>query len=417
MATREATCHCGQLRLEVEGDPFVVSMCHCLACQRRTGSAFALQAAFKPDQVQVHGRHSDYTRVSDEADSKEHAFHFCPECGSQVFYTEPDEPELIVVSVGSFADPSFPPPTESGYEWRRLEWLPLPETIERDPVRALWDPVRPLYEAGAYEEAADRGREILEANEAHPYLLFNLACCESRAGRTTDALEHLEQAVAMWDGCRDMAREDSDFDPIRDEPRFQELMAQEAPAGDASAVDGATLERTENGLVPKGAGWFVVNAREAPWWHSETFGSSCVFEGDTHFREVGVNIQVLSPGEPNCMYHGENAQEDFLVLFGECLLLVEGEERRLRQWDFVHCPAWTQHVFVGAGDGPCAIVMIGARPEHEELLYPVAGVARKHGAGVEKQTSSGREAYARFPRPTAGPYRDGTLPSLDGRAS
>jgi uncharacterized cupin superfamily protein len=117
------------------------------------------------------------------------------------------------------------------------------------------------------------------------------------------------------------------------------------------------------------------------------------------------------------MYHGENAQEDFLVLFGECLLLVEGEERRLRQWDFVHCPAWTQHVFVGAGDGPCAIVMIGARPEHEELLYPVAGVARKHGAGVEKQTSSGREAYARFPRPTAGPYRDGTLPSLDGRAS
>ena len=365
----------------------------------------------------MHGRHTEYTRVSDESDGKEHAFHFCPECGSQVFYTEPDEPELIVVSVGSFADPSFPPPTESDYEWRRHEWLPVPETIERDPVRALWDPVRPLYEAGAYDEAADRGREILEANEAHPYLLFNLACCESRAGRTTDALEHLEQAVAMWDGCRDMAREDSDFDPIRDEPRFQELMAQEAQAGDASTVEEATLERTGNGLVPKGAGWFVVSAREAPWWHSDTFGSSCVFEGDTHFREVGVNIQVLSPGEPNCMYHGENAQEDFLVLFGECLLLVEGEERPLRQWDFVHCPAWTQHVFVGAGDGPCGIVMIGARPEHEELLYPAVEAARKHGAGVEKETSSGQEAYARFPRPTAGPYRDGTLPSLDGRAS
>ena len=90
-----------------------------------------MQAAFRPDQVQVHGRYSDYTRISDEGDSKEHAFHFCPECGSQVFYTEPEEPDLIVVSVGSFADPSFPPPTESGYEWRRHEWLPVPETIER----------------------------------------------------------------------------------------------------------------------------------------------------------------------------------------------------------------------------------------------------------------------------------------------
>jgi len=412
MATREAACHCGQLRLEVEGDPFVVSMCHCLACQRRTGSAFGMQAAFRPDQVQVHGRYSDYTRISDEGDSKEHAFHFCPECGSQVFYTEPEEPDLIVVSVGSFADPSFPPPIESGYEWRRHEWLPVPETIERDPVRALWDPVQPLYRAGAYAEAADRGREVLEANDPHPYLLFNLACCESLAGRTADALDHLERAIEMWGGCREMAREDSDFDPIRGEPRFQELMSQDAAQADTRTVTEATLERTEHGLVPKGAGWFVVNAREAPWWHSETFGSSCVFEGDAHFAEVGVNIQVLAPGEPNCMYHGESAQEDFLVLSGECLLLVEGEERPLRQWDFVHCPPWTEHVFVGAGDGPCAILMIGARHEHEELLYPVVEVARKHDAGVAKETSSGREAYAPFPEPTAGPYRDGTLPSL-----
>jgi len=209
-----------------------------------------------------------------------------------------------------------------------------------------------------------------------------------------------------------MAREDSDFDPIRGEPRFQELMSQDAAQADTRTVTEATLERTEHGLVPKGAGWFVVNAREAPWWHSETFGSSCVFEGDAHFAEVGVNIQVLAPGEPNCMYHGESAQEDFLVLSGECLLLVEGEERPLRQWDFVHCPPWTEHVFVGAGDGPCAILMIGARHEHEELLYPVVEVARKHDAGVAKETSSGREAYAPFPEPTAGPYRDGTLPSL-----
>ena len=110
------------------------------------------------------------------------------------------------------------------------------------------------------------------------------------------------------------------------------------------------------------------------------------------------------------MYHGENAQEGFLVLTGECLLLIEGEERRLQQWDFVHSPPWTEHVFVGAGDGPCAILMVGARPEHEELRYPVVDVARTHEAGVEEETSSGREAYAPFPQPTAGPYPEGSLP-------
>ena len=179
-------------------------------------------------------------------------------------------------------------------------------------------------------------------------------------------------------------------------------------------VGEAGLAQTENGLVPHGGGWFVVNAREARWWHSDTFGSSCTFEGDLRFPDFGINIQVLSPEEPNCMYHGENAQEDFLVLAGECLLLIEGEERVLKQWDFVHCPAWTEHVFVGAGSGPCAILMVGARPRPEELRYPVVDVARKHKAGVAKETSSGDEAYAPFPRPTEGRYREGTLPSLGG---
>jgi hypothetical protein len=90
-----------------------------------------MQAAFTPDQVRIVGRFSDYSRISDEADLKEHVFHFCPDCGSQVFYTEPTEPDLIVVSVGSFADPSFPPPTESGYDSRRPLWLAVPATIER----------------------------------------------------------------------------------------------------------------------------------------------------------------------------------------------------------------------------------------------------------------------------------------------
>ena len=174
----------------------------------------------------------------------------------------------------------------------------------------------------------------------------------------------------------------------------------------------AQLVARNAGLVPEGEGWFVVNARDARWWRHEAFGSATTFENeeDAPFKELGINIQVLEPGQPNCMYHGENAQEDFLVLFGEGLLLVEGEERPLKQWDFVHCPPWTQHVFVGAGDGPCGILMVGRRPEQEELLYPVAEVARKHNAGVERETTSGKEAYAAFPRSVETPYRDGTLP-------
>jgi hypothetical protein len=185
MANREAACHCGQLRLEVSGDPFAVSICNCLACQRRTGSAFGMQAAFKVDQVQVAGRFNDYLRVSDEADRKKHIFHFCPDCGSQVFYTEPTEPDLIVVSVGSFADPSFPPPTESGYDSRRHPWVGLPDSIQRF-APELWDPVRPLYEAGSYAEAADRGRELIEAHPSRRSSTTTWRAAKaSRAGRPT----------------------------------------------------------------------------------------------------------------------------------------------------------------------------------------------------------------------------------------
>jgi hypothetical protein len=223
-ATREAACHCGQLRLEVTGDPFVVSICHCLACQRRTGSAFGMQAAFRPEQVEMVGRFDDYVRVSDEADRKEHAFHFCPECGSQVFYTEPSEPDLIVVSVGSFADPSFPAPTEAGYDTRRHHWLTLPEGITTGRAPELWAPVQPLYEAGAYAEAADRAQALLEEHPRQADLFYNVACCESLAGRSTDALEHLGRAVELADEVRELARHDSDFDLIRGEPAFRELI-------------------------------------------------------------------------------------------------------------------------------------------------------------------------------------------------
>jgi tetratricopeptide (TPR) repeat protein len=131
---------------------------------------------------------------------------------------------LVVVSVGSFADPSFPPPTESGYDSRRHSWVELPDSIRRNAPELWWDSALPLYQAGRYAEAADRGKELVKVRPDQPYLYYNVACCESLAGRPADAVEHLGRAIRMWEGCRDMAREDSDFDPIRDEAAFQELV-------------------------------------------------------------------------------------------------------------------------------------------------------------------------------------------------
>ena len=158
----------------------------------------------------------------------------------------------------------------------------------------------------------------------------------------------------------------------------------------------AKVTRTEHGLVPETEGWYVVNAREARWWRSEAFGASCDFEGEPRLAELGVNVHVLMPGQPNCMYHGESTQEDFLVLQGECLLLVEGQERRLQAWDFVHCPPWTEHVFVGSGDEPCLLLAVGARLKGRGLRYRVNETALKFGAGVEVETGNPADAYARF---------------------
>jgi hypothetical protein len=217
---REAACHCGQLRLAVQGDPFVVSLCHCLACQRRTGSAFGIQAGFRAEQVTVAGRSEYYARISDEEDRKEHAFRFCPDCGSTVFYEERD---VTVVMVGAFADPSFPPRTESGYDHRRHHWLTLRDTIQR-PAPELWEPARELYDAGRYTEAADRGRAVLEEHPGLAYLHYNVACCESLAGRVTEAVEHLGRAIEGWPGCREMAQQDSDFDALRSHAAFEALV-------------------------------------------------------------------------------------------------------------------------------------------------------------------------------------------------
>jgi len=166
----------------------------------------------------------------------------------------------------------------------------------------------------------------------------------------------------------------------------------------------ARLERDENGLVAATEGWFAVNVRDAAWVTSETFGAACIFEGDAvPFGQIGYTLCVLQPGQPNGMYHHEGDQEDFLVLSGECLAIIEGSERPLRAWDFVHCPPGTEHIFVGAGDGPCVIFMAGARAHRGETVYVRDEVALRHGAGVETETSLSRDAYARFAPWKAGP--------------
>jgi uncharacterized cupin superfamily protein len=167
----------------------------------------------------------------------------------------------------------------------------------------------------------------------------------------------------------------------------------------------AELVRTEHGLVPKGEGWFVLNARDAQWWDRPGRGVLCEFEGAgiegaTDFHQLGVNLTVLGPGEPMSMYHWEADQEDFLVLAGEALLVVEGEERVLRAFDFVHCPPGTKHTIVGAGGGPCVVLAVGARDKSTGDAwgaYTADGVATRHGAGVEEETSESAKAYARFP--------------------
>jgi uncharacterized cupin superfamily protein len=153
-------------------------------------------------------------------------------------------------------------------------------------------------------------------------------------------------------------------------------------------------------------GWFVVNVREAAWVTNETFGDACIFEGDeAPFPQVGFTLGVLAPGKPSGLYHREANQEDFLVLSGECVALVEGEERRLRAWDFFHCPAGTDHILVGAGDGPCVVFMAGGRVGWPDrgIVYPRSELARSHGAGAETETSAPSEAYAPFPKWEPGP--------------
>ena len=151
-------------------------------------------------------------------------------------------------------------------------------------------------------------------------------------------------------------------------------------------------------------------AAEAAWVRNDAFGGRCPFESSPRvlaeradvepqmFADTGFTLAVLEPGKPTGLYHAESCQEDFLVLAGTCMLLIEEQERPLRAWDFVHCPPGTRHVFVGTGDQRCVIFMTGARREGKTILYPRSEVARTRGAGVEVETALPRDAYAPFAR-------------------
>jgi uncharacterized cupin superfamily protein len=174
------------------------------------------------------------------------------------------------------------------------------------------------------------------------------------------------------------------------------------------AAEEARSDETPYGRYVVSDGWFVLNLGDALALQNEEKGGAIYpLEGrEAPFRDFGVNVRVIPPGEPNCLYHSEHAQEGFLVLSGACTLIVEEEERPLKQWDYFHSPGGTRHVIVGAGTEPCVVLMIGARPEDEGLNYPVSEVAGRHGASVAEETDSGDTAYADWP----GEYQPVRLP-------
>jgi uncharacterized cupin superfamily protein len=178
-------------------------------------------------------------------------------------------------------------------------------------------------------------------------------------------------------------------------------------------VSEASVEQTEHGLVRKGDGWYVVNARDVSWLAAEGRGAYSNLEGEPKFEQLGIELVTLAPGDAMAMYHWEADQEDFLVLAGEALLIVEGQERPLRQWDFVHCPPETKHVIIGAGEGRCLVLAMGARDRSVGPNwggYTVDETAQRHGASVERDTTSPKEAYAKVPHRQPSRYGEGWLP-------
>jgi uncharacterized cupin superfamily protein len=170
------------------------------------------------------------------------------------------------------------------------------------------------------------------------------------------------------------------------------------------AVQEAHMEQTAVGQVPADDGWFILNLSDIAWETAPGGGTWCVFEPPSaRSQKLGIGVHVLGPGEAPGFYHAESEQEGFLVLSGECVAIVEGRERRMRRWDYLHCPPGTEHITVGAGEEPCAILMVGVRDPNRSIHYPVNEIAARHGASVSRATDSPREAYADRPPITPAP--------------
>ena len=181
-------------------------------------------------------------------------------------------------------------------------------------------------------------------------------------------------------------------------------------------VKEASSEETPYGRYVTSEGWFVLNLADALAVRNEEKGGALypLESREARFRDFGVNVRVLSPGEPNALYHAETGQEGFLVLSGECTLVVEGETRTLRAWDFFHCPGGTNHMIVGAGNGPSVVLAVGGRGGRKGIVYPVDDLALAHNAGVEQETTKPQEAYRPFPSFSRCRYEEGWLPKTPG---
>ena len=181
----------------------------------------------------------------------------------------------------------------------------------------------------------------------------------------------------------------------------------------------APVRSSKNGLVVDGDGWFVVNARDARWKEEGPLGRYCNFEGKRRFPHFGINISVLEPGERMGMYHREQGQEAFLVLAGECTLIVEGTERQLVAWDFFYCAPETEHIIVAAGGQSAIVLAVGARGRGVGggIVYTVCKAAARHGASVVRESTEPAVAYAKvwaaLPRSRFVKYRSGWLPKID----
>ena len=183
-------------------------------------------------------------------------------------------------------------------------------------------------------------------------------------------------------------------------------------------IEEARLEDRGEGLVVASQGWFVLNARDARWFdtpgwrHSLPLTGTDEYEAETFFPMLGMALRVLEPGKPMSAYHWETEAEDFLVLAGTPLVIVEGQERMLRQWDFVHCPPGANHVFVGAGDGPSIVLAASSRQFQKDGpwgYYTADPVAADHGASPPETTQDGALAYRDFPEGRESRYQEGWL--------